>query len=131
MTSLARTLVRIRIMLRPNVMSTRIVDDKLGDPPYSEILRELALRRMIDRGLVDADQRRMIPTRGTLKEHSMSSVKETITRIVDDQPDDASYDEILRELALRRMIDRGLADSDAGRTIRDQELRRRIGTWQR
>jgi predicted transcriptional regulator len=61
----------------------------------------------------------------------MSSVKETITRIVDDQPDDASYEEILRELALRRMIDRGLADSDAGRTIPDQELRRRMGTWPR
>lgn len=95
------------------------------------MIRELALRRMIDRGLADADRRRTSPVRGMLKEHSMSSVKETIAKIVDDQPDDASYEEILRELALRRMIDRGLADSDAGRTIPDQELRGRMGTWQR
>ena len=46
----------------------------------------------------------------------MPSAKEQIAKILQDQPDDSSYDEILRELAFARMIDSGLADSDeAGR----------------
>jgi hypothetical protein len=45
--------------------------------------------------------------------------------------DDSSYDEILRELALARMIERGLEDSQAHRTISDEEMRQRIRTWQK
>jgi predicted transcriptional regulator len=61
----------------------------------------------------------------------MASAKEQMTKIVQDQPEDSSYDEILRELALARMIDRGLEDSQAGRTISDEEMRRRISTWRK
>jgi hypothetical protein len=38
-------------------------------------------------------------------------------RVIEEQLDDGTFDDILRELALARMIERGLADSDAGRTI--------------
>ena len=58
----------------------------------------------------------------------MSSAKEQITHIVQEQPEDSSYDEILRELALARMIERGLEDSQAHRTISDEEMRQRIRT---
>jgi len=61
----------------------------------------------------------------------MSTAKESISEILQQQPEDSSYDEILRELAMARMIERGLADSDHGRTITDQEMQRRIRTWQR
>ena len=44
---------------------------------------------------------------------------------------DLLYDEILRELALARMIERGLEDSQAHRTISDREMRQRIRTWQK
>jgi predicted transcriptional regulator len=57
------------------------------------------------------------------------SAKERMTKILQDQPDDSSYDELLRELAFARMIDRGLADSDAGKTISHEEMGRRIKTW--
>jgi hypothetical protein len=50
----------------------------------------------------------------------MASAKEQITNIVQDRPDDSSYDEILGELALARMIERGLEDSQAGRIISDE-----------
>lgn len=66
----------------------------------------------------------------TQNEMSMPSAKEQIAKILQDQPDDSSYDEILRELAFARMIERGLADSDAGRTISHEEMGRRIKTWQ-
>lgn len=61
----------------------------------------------------------------------MASAKEEIAQIVQRQPDDSSYDEILRELAFARMIDRGLADSQAGQTISDQELAHRIKSWRK
>ena len=61
----------------------------------------------------------------------MSSAKEQITHIVQEQPEDSSYDEILRELALARMIEHGLEDSQAHRTISDEEMRQRIRTWQK
>ena len=59
----------------------------------------------------------------------MGSAKEEIAQIVQRQPDDSSYEEILRELALARMIDRGLEDSENSKIISDEELRRRIKTW--
>jgi len=61
----------------------------------------------------------------------MPSAKEQIAKILQDQPDDSSYEEILRELALAQMVDRGLADSDAGRAISHEEMGRRIKTWRK
>mgnify|MGYP003345301715 CR=1 FL=1 len=59
----------------------------------------------------------------------MASPKEQMVKIIQDQPDDSSYDELLRELAFMGMVDRGLADSDAFRTITHEEMGRRIKTW--
>ena len=60
----------------------------------------------------------------------MTTVRETsqdrVLRIVKELPADSSYDEILHELALNRMIDRGLADSKARRTVSDEEAKQRI-----
>ncbi len=59
----------------------------------------------------------------------MPTVKQTMTEIISQQPDDSSYDEILRELAFARMVQRGLADVDSDRTVSDDEVRRTIGSW--
>jgi predicted transcriptional regulator len=59
----------------------------------------------------------------------MASAKEQIQEIVRRQPDDSSYDEILRSLAFACMVERGLEDSRAGRTISHEEMGRRIRTW--
>ena len=61
----------------------------------------------------------------------MSSAKETMTEIIARQPDDSTYEEILRELAFARMVQRGLDDSDAGRTISGDEMKRKIDSWQK
>ena len=58
------------------------------------------------------------------------TVKEKITKVVLSQPEDASYDDIMRELAFERMIDHGLADVRAGRVISNDEIAGRIKTWQ-
>ena len=59
----------------------------------------------------------------------MASAKEQMAKSVQEKPDDSSFDEILRELAFARMIEQGLADSQAGHTISDEEMTRRIKTW--
>lgn len=53
----------------------------------------------------------------------MISPKKEMTKIIERQPEDSSYDEILRELAFARMIDRGLADSKANRTISNAQMK--------
>ena len=59
----------------------------------------------------------------------MSTAKDQITEILKRQPDDSTYDEIVRELAFDLMVQRGLKDSDEGRTISNEEMERRIKTW--
>ena len=61
----------------------------------------------------------------------MSSVKAAMTDIIGRQPDDSSYDEILRELAFAHMVQLGLQDSDADRTISDVEMKQRIDSWRK
>lgn len=60
----------------------------------------------------------------------MPTVKEELTRLIQDQPDDSSREEIVRELAFHVMVERGLADSDAKRTISNEEMGHRIRAWQ-
>jgi len=61
----------------------------------------------------------------------MATAKEVMAKIIQAQPDDSSYEEILRELAFSRMVERGLEDSIAERTITDEEMRRRIDEWEK
>jgi len=61
----------------------------------------------------------------------MSPVKEEMIRVIEEQPEDSTFEEILRELAFARMVDRGLADSEAGRLISHEEMGRKIQSWQK
>ena len=61
----------------------------------------------------------------------METVKEKMTEIIKSQPDDASYEEIMRELAFERMVDRGLEDSKRGRVVSNEEMHLWIREWQR
>lgn len=59
----------------------------------------------------------------------MSTVKEELTRLIQVLPEDSSREEIVRELAFHVMVERGLADSDAKRTIPNEEMGHRIRSW--
>jgi predicted transcriptional regulator len=61
----------------------------------------------------------------------MSKAKEELTKLIEEQPDDSSREEIVRELAFHVMVERGLADSDAARVVSNDEMARRIRSWQR
>lgn len=55
--------------------------------------------------------------------------KQRAFQIVDDLPEDSSYEDILLELTFERMVERGLADAKAGRTISSEEMKRRMESW--
>lgn len=61
----------------------------------------------------------------------MTSVKARMAEIIQEQPEDATYEEIIRELAFERMVDRGLNDSRAGRSIQNEEMSQRIASWRK
>ena len=61
----------------------------------------------------------------------MSAIKERMTEVIQEQPEDSSYEEILRELAFEQMIERGLRDSREGKIISNDEMQRRMSAWQK
>jgi predicted transcriptional regulator len=61
----------------------------------------------------------------------MSTAEEESKALLDAQPEDSSSEELIRELAFHLMVQRGLADSEAGRTVSNEEMERRIRAWQK
>lgn len=61
----------------------------------------------------------------------MSAVKENMFNIINAQPEDSSYDEILRELAFHKMIEAGLKDSEENKVISNDEMKKKIKSWQK
>ena len=61
----------------------------------------------------------------------MPNAKQKMAEVIQSQPEDATYEEIMRELAFERMIARGLEDSRAGRVMSNEEIERRMRTWQK
>lgn len=56
------------------------------------------------------------------------SAKARMVAIVEAQPDDSSYDDVLRELAFDRLIRRALK-SLRGRRFTTDEIRHRVKKW--
>ncbi|GAB1465146.1 MULTISPECIES: hypothetical protein [Aliarcobacter] len=59
----------------------------------------------------------------------MTAPKQLVKKIVDSLPEDTSYDEILKELAFNKMIQKGLKDSKEGKVISNKEMKKRIQSW--
>ncbi len=59
----------------------------------------------------------------------MATAKDELKILLEQQPADSSSEELVRELTFHVMIQRGLADSDAGRTVSNAEMDRRIRSW--
>ena len=59
----------------------------------------------------------------------MTAPKQLVKKIVDSLPEDTSYDEILKELAFNKMIQKGLKDSKVGKVISNKEMKKRIQSW--
>jgi len=61
----------------------------------------------------------------------MIVAKQKMLDLIQEQPEDSSYDEIMKELAFEHMVDRGLADSREGRVISSEEMLKKMDSWQK
>jgi hypothetical protein len=66
--------------------------------------------------------------RYNLMASTAATPKDQLRRVVEDQPDDSSFEEIIKELAFAAMVERGLADAKAGRTVSHETSPRGAGS---
>lgn len=57
----------------------------------------------------------------------MNSIKPEARRLVEQLPEDATWDDLMYEIYVRQAIEAGLQDSREGRTVPVAEVRRRLG----
>jgi hypothetical protein len=53
--------------------------------------------------------------------------KDQAHKIVDNMADDSTWDDLINEIYVRQVINQGLADSQAGRTMDVSDVRRKYG----
>ncbi len=53
--------------------------------------------------------------------------KDQAHKIVDRMPEGSTWDDLINEIYVRQVIERGLADSEAGRTSEVGQVRRKYG----
>ena len=61
----------------------------------------------------------------------MPTAKDQIKQILDSQPEDSSYDDILRELAFKRMVNKGMSDVKNGNVTSNEDMEKSIKEWQK
>jgi len=60
--------------------------------------------------------------------HPTQTPKAQAHDLIDQLPDDASWDDLMYRLELHASIERGVTDSEAGRVTSQEEVERRFGT---
>jgi hypothetical protein len=58
---------------------------------------------------------------------SVITVRDEARRLVDQLPEDATWEDLLYQIYVRQSIETGLEDCRAGRLISTEEVRRRLG----
>lgn len=53
--------------------------------------------------------------------------KDQAHKLIDNMPNNASWDDLIYEIYVREVIEEGLADSSAGKVLGVEELRRQYG----
>ncbi len=59
----------------------------------------------------------------------MGSPKDEVRRILDQIPDDVSYEDIQYHIYVREKVERGLEDVEQGRVVSQEEVERRMSKW--
>jgi len=58
---------------------------------------------------------------------SSTNVKQEARRLVDNLPENATWDDLMYKIYIRQAIEAGLADSEAGRTLDVKAVRAKFG----
>jgi predicted transcriptional regulator len=56
-------------------------------------------------------------------------LKEEAYKLIDRMPANATWDDLMHEIYVREAIEKGLADSTAGRTADVKDVRAKYGLW--
>jgi predicted transcriptional regulator len=59
----------------------------------------------------------------------MKSAKETVRRLLERLPDNASLEDIQYHITVCAKVERGLRDVEAGRVVDQDEAKRRMAKW--
>ena len=59
----------------------------------------------------------------------MSTAKEEVRKMLDQIPDDASFEDIQYHIYVREKIERGLKDVEEGRVLSQEEVEHRMSKW--
>ncbi|MGC1274285.1 MAG: hypothetical protein WBC44_11310 [Planctomycetaceae bacterium] len=59
----------------------------------------------------------------------MPNVKEDVRRMLDELPDDVTYEDIQYHLYVRQKIERSLAEFERGEGIPHEEAKKRFAQW--
>jgi predicted transcriptional regulator len=59
----------------------------------------------------------------------MASAKQQVRSVLENLPEDASFEDIQYHIYVRQKIEQGLADAEAGRVIPHEEVVRRLARW--
>jgi predicted transcriptional regulator len=60
---------------------------------------------------------------------NMSTAKEEVRKILDQIPDDSSFEDIQYHIYVREKIERGLKDIKEGRVLSQEEVKRKMSKW--
>jgi hypothetical protein len=55
------------------------------------------------------------------------SIKDEARRLVDQLPENSTWDDLMHEIYVRQAVERGLADSEVGRTTSVEDVREKFG----
>lgn len=55
------------------------------------------------------------------------SIKEEARRLIDELPENSTWDDLMYEIYIRQAVESGLADSESGRVISVEEVRKKLG----
>jgi predicted transcriptional regulator len=59
----------------------------------------------------------------------MATAKEQVRKLLDQIPDDSSFEDIQYHIYVREKIERGLKDAEEGRVLSQEEAERRMSKW--
>jgi predicted transcriptional regulator len=57
----------------------------------------------------------------------VASIKEEARRLIEDLPEDATWDDLMYSIYVRQAIEAGIRDAEAGRIVNVDEVRSRFG----
>jgi hypothetical protein len=87
------------------------------------------LNTYLTQGVPPLIRRRTVPASMTNGGESMATrnIKQEAIKLVENLPEDATWDDLMYEIYVRQAIEAGLEDIKAGRTVDIQEVRAKFG----